>query len=160
MKRSTTLILGSLAVCFASLAMAQSTDHTQCRAGTASVLAQDGKKIVMLLDHRGVGQSADAKDPFHGSTQRCIGVLANLDGNVTANGWCKQINPQTGDWLVLDWANGGKPGAGTWTVRHGVGKWQGVTGGGTYESLGATRPYEPGTYQNCVRVQGALKLPG
>lgn len=141
-------------------AYAQMTDHVQCRAGTASVLAQDEKKIVMLIDHRGVAQGGDAKDPFHGSTQRCIGVLSNFDGTVSANGWCKQIHPQTGDWLVLDWVNANTPGKGTWTIRHGVGKWKGVAGGGTYESLGQTRPVEVGTYQNCIRVKGSLSIPG
>jgi hypothetical protein len=104
--------------------------------------------------------SADARDPFHGSTQRCVGTLANFDGAVTAKGWCKQIHPQSGDWLVLDWVNSGKPGSGTYTVRHGTGKWKGVTGGGTYESLGQTRPVETGTYQNCIRVKGTLSIPG
>jgi len=47
---------------------------------------EDEKKVVVWLDHRGVGMSADARDPFHGSTQRCVGVLANFDGAVTANG--------------------------------------------------------------------------
>jgi hypothetical protein len=124
------------------------------------VLAQDGKKIVLVLDHRGVAQSSDVNDPFHGSTQRCVGLLANFDGMVTANGWCKQIHPQTGDWVVLDWANSGQPGTGTWTFRHGTGKWQGLTGGGTYQSLGQTRPVEPGTYQNCVHIKGTVKMPG
>lgn len=138
----------------------QTTDHTSCRAGTASVLAQDEKKVVMLLDHRGVGQGRDSTDPFHGSTQRCFGVLANFDGTVSANGWCKQIHRESGDWLVLDWVNSGLPGGGTWTIRHGTGKWKGATGGGTYESLGQTRPVEAGTYQNCIRVKGKMSLPG
>ena len=138
----------------------QPTDHLQCRAGTASILAQDEKKIIVLLDHRGVGQGSVPTDPFHNSTQRCIGVLANFDGKVTANGWCKQIHPQTGDWLVLDWANSGKPGSGTWTIRHGTGIWKGATGGGTYESLPPTRPFEPGTYQNCIRVKGTVQSAG
>lgn len=142
-------------------AIAQTTtDHTTCRAGTATVLAQDEKKIVLLLDHRGVAQGHGTQDPFHGSTQRCVGTLANFDGTVTANGWCKQVHPQTGDWLVLDWANSGKPGSGTYTLRHGTGKWKGITGSGTYESLGQTRPVEAGTYQNCVRIKGTMKLPG
>ena len=136
------------------------TEHTTCRSGTSTVLAQEDKKIVLLLDHRGVTLGSDAKDPFHGSTQRCFGVLANFDGKVTANGWCKQVHPQTGDWLVLDWVNSGAPGAGTYTLRHGTGKWKGVTGGGTYESLGQTRPADPGTYQSCVRVKGTISIPG
>ena len=138
----------------------QATDTTICRSGTSTLLAQDEKKVVVWLDHRGVGLSTDAKDPLHGSTQRCVGTLANFDGTVTANGWCKQIHPQSGDWLVLDWVNSGKPGSGTYTIRHGTGKWKGATGGGTYESLGQTRPVEAGTYQNCIRVKGTLSIPG
>jgi hypothetical protein len=136
------------------------TDHTTCRAGTLSVLAQDEKKIVLFLDHRGVAQGASAQDPFHGSTQRCVGTIANFDGKVTSGGWCKQVHPQTGDWLVLDWAGSGTPGAGTYTLRHGTGKWKGITGSGTYEAVGQTRPVEAGTYQNCVRIKGTLNIPG
>jgi hypothetical protein len=139
----------------------QTFETTQCRSGTATVLAHDDKKVVVLLDHRGVALGSDASNPFHGSTHRCIGVLANFDGKVTANGWCKQVNPQTGDWAVLDWVNGDQPGAGTWTFRHGTGKWKGISGGGTYVPLlGQTRPVEPGTYQNCVRVKGTFSIPG
>jgi hypothetical protein len=61
---------------------------------------------------------------------------------------------------VADWANSGKPGHGTWNYRYGSGKFKGITGGGTYQSLGQTRPVEAGTYQNCVRVKGTMKLPG
>jgi hypothetical protein len=136
------------------------TEHTTCRSGTATVLAQEEKKIVYSLEHRGVAQSSDSNDPFHGSTQRCVGVVAILDGKVTSNGWCKQIHPQTGDWMVLDWAGSGKPGSGTYTLRFGTGKWKGVTGGGTYESLGQTRPVDTGTYQNCIRVKGTVTIPG
>lgn len=136
------------------------TDHTTCRAGTLTVLAQDEKKIVLFLDHRGVAQGASAQDPFHASTQRCVGTIANFDGKVSASGWCKQVHPQTGDWLVLDWANSDKPGAGTYTLRHGTGKWKGISGSGTYESLGQTRPVEAGTYQNCVRIRGMVNIPG
>lgn len=161
-KRMAALEAATIAVLLSSgVAYAQVvTDHSQCRAGTASVLAQDEKNVVTLIDHRGINQAADPSDPFHGSTQRCFGVIANFGGKSSGNGWCKQVHPQTGDWAVLEWVNSSEPGKGTWTMRHGVGKWKGISGGGTYESLGRTRPVEAGTYQNCIRVKGTISLPG
>ena len=136
------------------------TDHTTCRSGTVTVLAQADKMIVYSLDHRGVAQGSNSSDPYHGSTQRCVGVVASFDGKVSGSGWCKQVHPQTGDWLVLDWASSGMPGSGTYTLRHGTGKWKDVTGGGTYESLAPTRPVDAGTYQNCIRIKGNITIPG
>lgn len=135
-------------------------DVTWCRAGTVTVLAQTEGVIVWALDHRGVAQSADVNDMFHGGTQRCVGVVANVVGKRSGNGWCKTVERKDGDWTIVDWTAGDKPGAGTWSYRFGVGKWKGVTGGGTYESLGQTRPVDAGTYQNCVRVKGTANFPG
>jgi len=138
----------------------QNVDQTWCRAGTLSTLAKDEKLIVWSLDHHGVSRARDPKDPLDAATQRCIGVLAVIDGKTVGNGWCKVMDSQSGDWWLVDWATADKPGHGTWSYRHGSGKYKGVTGGGTYQSLGQTRPIEAGTYQNCVRVTGTMKLPG
>jgi len=138
----------------------QSHEYMTCRAGTVSVLAQADKMIVWTLDHHGVSTSDDPKSPFHGFTQRCVGVVGNIEGAAAANGWCKNVDPSTGDWTVVDWTGSGKPGHGTWSFRYGSGKWKGVTGGGTYEPIGPTKPVTPGTYQNCVRIKGTMKLPG
>lgn len=138
----------------------QAIEHTTCRAGTITVLAQADKMIVWSLDHRGVTQASDASEPFHGATQRCIGVVANVEGKMSANGWCRNVDPKTGDWTLVEWTGSDKPGVGTWSFRYGSGKWKGVTGGGTYEPLGPTRPVDAGTYQNCVHIKGTMKLPG
>jgi len=138
----------------------QAYENTTCRAGTVTVLAQADKLFVWSLDHRGVTQSSDPKDPFHGFTQRCVGVVANIEGKASGNGWCRSVDPKTGDWTLVDWTASDKPGSGTYTFRYGTGKWKGVTGGGTYESLGQTRPVDAGTYQNCVRIKGTLSIPG
>lgn len=123
-----------------------------------TVLAKEEKTIIWSLDQRGVTQSNGV---FNGFTQRCMGVVANFDGKISANGWCRNVDPKTGDWTVNDWtASADKPGAGTFSIRHGTGKWKGITGGGTYESTGQTRPVEEGTYQNCVRVKGTYTVPG
>lgn len=125
-----------------------------------TVLARADDMIVWSLDHRGVTRSNEANGPFDGSTQRCIGVVASIAGKVSANGWCRNVGPKADDWTVVDWVASDKPGAGTYTFRYGSGKWKGITGGGTYESLGQTSPVDAGTYQNCVRIKGTMKVPG
>lgn len=137
----------------------QALDQVTCRAGTINVLAQADKLIVWQLDHRGVTRSGPG-DQFDGFTQRCIGNVAGIEGKIAANGWCRNVDPKTGDWTLVTWTGSDKPGHGTWEYQHGTGKWKGVTGGGTYEPLGPTKPVEPGTYQNCVRVKGTYRLPG
>ncbi|MEO8718564.1 MAG: hypothetical protein ABI423_10150 [Burkholderiales bacterium] len=145
---------------FTAASAQQPYDSITCRAGTITPLAQAEKVFVWALDHRGVSQTSDPKDPFNNFTQRCIGVVAAVEGKISGNGWCRSVDPKTGDWTLIDWTASDKPGHGTWSFRHGTGKWQGVTGGGTYEPTGATRPVEAGTYQNCVHGMGTWKLPG
>jgi len=144
-------------------------DHVNTRAGNkAFIVNRVGDfgfilgifLIFWSLDHHGVSTSDDPKSPFHGFTQRCVGVVGSIEGVAAANGWCKNVDPSTGDWTVVDWKGSDKPGHGTWSYRYGSGKWKGVTGGGTYEPIGPTKPVTPGTYQNCVRIKGTMKLPG
>jgi hypothetical protein len=134
-------------------------EHLTCRAGTIHPLAQADKLFVWQLDHRGVTQAAPG-DPFDGFTQRCIGTVANVEGKLAANGWCRNVDPKTGDWTLVSWVGSDKPGVGTWAFQHGTGKWKGISGGGSYEPLGPTRPVEAGTYQNCARIKGSYRLPG
>jgi hypothetical protein len=152
-------LLACAALLVSGTAFAQHTvEHMTCRAGTINPLAQADKLIVWQLDHRGVTQ-AGAGDPFDGFTQRCIGTVANVEGRLAANGWCRNVDPKTGDWTLVTWTGSDKPGHGTWSFQYGSGKWKGISGGGTYEPMGATKPIEPGTYQNCVRIKGTYKLP-
>jgi hypothetical protein len=138
----------------------QAFEHTTCRAGTLTVIAQAEKTIVWSLDHRGVNLGSDATQLFHGNTQRCIGVVASVGGKNSGNGWCRNVDPKSGDWTLVDWTASDTPGSGTFTFRYGTGRWKGLTGGGTYESLGQTRPVDAGTYQNCVRIKGTATIPG
>jgi hypothetical protein len=160
MKRSTATLVACAAVLASGAAVAQhAVDHVTCRAGTLSALAQADKLVVWQLDHRGVTRAAEG-DPFDGFTQRCIGSVANVEGKLASNGWCRNVDPKTGDWTLVSWAGSDKPGAGTWAFQYGSGKWKGISGGGTYEVMGPTRPVEAGTYQNCARVRGEWKMPG
>jgi hypothetical protein len=157
----TALLAGALSTALIGIAYAdEMVDHITCRAGTMTVLAKADDMIVWQLDHRGVNYSPDANNVFNGTTQRCIGVVASIGGKASGNGWCRNVNPKTGEWTVVDWQSDGKPGHGTWHFRYGSGKYKGISGGGTYEPVGQTRPVDAGTYQNCTRIKGTMQLPG
>ena len=153
-----TLLATSLGMSAASTQ--HSYEHTVCRAGTLHVLAKADKVIVMSVEHFGMVRSKIANDPLDGLTQHCVGVLANVAGKASGNGWCKNVGPTPNDWFLLTWAvSADKPGHGTFTYEYGAGKWKGITGGGTFEPDGKTTPVRPGTYQNCVRASGTAQLP-
>lgn len=137
----------------------QSFDHTACRAGSVTVLAQSEGLMVSSIDHRGVVRGNQPNDPFDGNTQRCIGYLVSVDGKAGGSGWCKNVDAKTGDWFMTEWTTEGK-GAGGFAFRYGTGKFKGIAGNGTYEPTGMTRPVEPGTYQNCVRIKGTATFAG
>ena len=138
----------------------QAIDSVTCRAGTVTVVGQEDKTIVFALDHKGVQVTTDPAHPFNGATQHCVGVVANFNGKISGNGWCKNVTAKNGDWVLLDWTASEKPGVGTFSFRHGTGAFKGITGGGTYEQTGQTRPIQAGTYQNCVKGKGSMKTPG
>ena len=153
-KASIALLGGALLVTLAGTVQAQQAlDHVTCRAGTVTVLAKDKDMIIWSLDHRGVNYSSDPSYPFNGSTQRCIGVVANIGGKPSGNGWCRTVDAKSGDWNIADWQVGDKPGHGTWHFRYG-------TGGGTFEPVAPTKSVDPGTYQNCTHIKGTVKLQG
>lgn len=135
------------------------SDQLWCRSGILKPLALDEKKFVILTENHGVAHGKEG-EWFDRSTHKCIGTIASFDGVASGNGWCKQVNAQTGDWAVLDWTYGPEAGKGTWAYRHGVGKWKGISGGGNYENAFPTRAIEEGTYQNCIRVRGKVTIPG
>lgn len=47
----------------------------------------------------------------------------------------------------------------TWEILGGTGKFEGITGSGTAEIVGALLPIRPGTMQGCRRLIGNYKLP-
>ena len=151
-------LLGAF-LCSAAAFAQQPFENTDCRAGTISVLAKTDDMFVQTIDHRGISRSTDESKLFDNFTQRCVGVVASVAGKLSANGWCRLVDPSNGDAIVLDWTGLGKPGTGTFKFVHGTGKWKGITGGGEYAPVPGARPVDDGTYQNCILTKGTLMMP-
>jgi hypothetical protein len=156
---STTLLA---VVFYAEPAVAQQAFTTvDCRAGTISTLAKTDEAFIYALDHRGVQQSNHESKLFHNWTQRCVGTVAMIAGKRSGSGWCRNVEPGSGDSMISHWiADEQKAGAGTFRLASGTGKYKGITGGGAYEPSGAFRPVDEGTYQSCINVKGTALIPG
>ena len=133
----------------------------ECRAGTLAWIARgDDAATIFGIDHRGVQQSTHESKLFHNWTQRCVGSVGNIGGKFAGGGYCKNVDPASGDFVVVHWtADEKRPNAGIYSLVHGTGKLKGISGGGTYEPSGTFRPVEDGTYQNCINVKGTALIP-
>lgn len=152
-------ILVALGAYAGGAAAQQSFSSLTCRAGTVSGLAKGQDMVVFSLEHRGVSLAQEEPKTFDNYTQRCMGTVAIVRGIAKGSGFCRNVDPANGDITVVEWTTGEKMGAGTFRFIYGTGKWKGITGGGEYQSTGATRPVDDGTYQNCVRTKGTFSVP-
>jgi hypothetical protein len=142
-----------------SVAAQQSFSNLTCRAGTITGIAKAQDLVVFSIDQRGIMLADDAAKTFNNNTQRCIGSIAVIRGKSSGGGFCRSVDAATGDTTVSEWTSAEKPGTGTFKFLFGTGKWNGITGGGDYQTAAVTRPVDDGTYQNCVRVKGSFAVP-
>lgn len=90
----------------------------------------DGR-MVRAMSFNGFTVTEDKESPFHLASQDCKGTyLFEADGeNFTAAGHCVSRDADGDVWWI--WWNGG-PTGGDFGVTGGVGKYAGMTGGGTW----------------------------
>ena len=157
-----TLAAGMLVVLCAyagGAAAQQAYSSIVCRAGTVTPLAKGDDMVSFAIDHRGIVVAEGDNSPFANHTQRCMGSVAILRGVSKGSGYCRNVDPASGDFVLVEWNADGKPGTGTFRYVYGTGKWKGITGGGEYVPVAATRPVDAGTYQNCIRTKGTYAVP-
>ncbi len=96
-----------------------------------------GRKL-QQVHLKGILRADDKAHPFNLSTQDCNDIaLIDSDGTALKDyGECAAVD-KDGDiwWLKFE----GKAGIGTWQVIGGIGKYEGMTGGGTTKDDLATR---------------------
>jgi hypothetical protein len=151
-----------VAALYAGSAAAQYTHvGMDCRAGTLNVLAKGDDLFIVGIEQRGILQSRSDKKLFDNWTQRCVGSVATIAGKRSGEGYCRNVEPATGDFVIVQWKQDEqRQGAGTYRYIHGTGKWKGISGGGTYEVAAPTRPVDENTYQNCINTKGTVLIPG
>jgi hypothetical protein len=99
----------------------------------------DGRTILYLHD-KGVVEDNDPKSPFHLALEDCFAtlILGWDKGNVAdGGGYCNDFD-KDGDGYLLWWhftPGGSKSRGSKWSVYHGTGKFEGMSGGGTSKTI-------------------------
>ena len=131
-------------------------DYTFCHAGLVVAVSASKELTVWSFESRGITRSNIEDKMLDNHTFHCVGV--GRSGEKSANtGYCKLMSPD-GDFYVGEFSQV-DPDNFTWKVLQGTGRWQGITGGGTFRHITQGKPITPGTFQNCGRTTGKYTLP-
>jgi hypothetical protein len=140
----------------ASWAADVSYDFVACTHSRRTPLEASADLTAFGMESWGVVSSSTTKE-WENATTRCVGYLRVMAGKPVGKGVCKWFTAN-GDTGVgeFEYPPSGEP---TWTWLVGTGKLAGIAGGGTFKSLFAGKPAEPGTTQGCRRDWGKYTLP-
>jgi hypothetical protein len=152
-------VLVAIAAYGGSVVAQEKHSNIICRAGTVTGLAKTDDMVSYAIDHRGVVLAQGDNKAFDNQTQHCVGSVTIIRGVSSGSGYCRNVDPATGDFVLVEWSGSGKPGIGTFRYVYGTGKWKGISGSGEYQPLAATRPIGAGTYQNCIRATATYTVP-
>jgi hypothetical protein len=147
------------AVAFAASAASETPktgqwDTTNCWAGQSWTMAHTEQYRAGTYQVTGTGRSNLPGNDRLQSFQ-CAGVWSVIAGEFTGNGYCETV--LDGDRIFSQTSRVGS--TSTTTLLHGTGKFAGITGSGTSESMGQFPSVREGTLQGCGRGQGTWKLP-
>ena len=149
-KAGVTLGLGLLAACTVALA---ADNHSLFNPGATNEFdLPNGGRVVETVSS-GFTLMGDTGDPLHMSSLDCDGTTEfDADGNIVQGGGFCTLTDKDHDaywtWWAMD-ADGG-----TWGVFAGTGKYEGATGGGTWE---VSEEWPDGKFENIWRGEIILK---
>jgi hypothetical protein len=129
-----------------------------CRSGTITLLSASKELTVYSAEIKGINLVSDEDKTFENFTHRCIGVARVMGGEQWADGYCKYMDPE-GDFFIVGYngPGGGKPTP--WEFIQGTGKWKGIKGAGTAQTITRGKPIVEGTFQFCSKITGTYELP-
>ena len=93
----------------------------------------DGRTLLTIHD-KGVIETSDPQSPFHLAKEDCFySVILDAKGGIAdGGGYCIVFDEDfDGYWLSWNFT----PNGSAWTIYHGTGKFEGMTGGGTSKPL-------------------------
>jgi hypothetical protein len=132
-------------------------DMTSCVVWKIAQITAGEELTINGVEGIGIAQSRHDNQAFDNTTVHCVALVKVVPGSAVIEGYCKHLDLD-GDIAVGRYVRDGT-GKGTWEFLHGTGKWQGITGGGTYEVVAKGRSVTEDTFQSCGRTTGTYTLP-
>ena len=149
-KAGSTLGLGLLAACTVALA-ADNHGLFNTRATNSFDLPNGGRVVESASS--GFSTMGDTSDPLHMSNADCRGTTeSDADGSTVQGGGFCTLADKDHDAVWIWWAMDAD--GGTWGVFAGAGKYEGATGGGTWEN---SEEWPDGKVENNWRGEINLK---
>ncbi|MGD8524511.1 MAG: hypothetical protein PVF56_25425 [Desulfobacterales bacterium] len=129
-----------------------------CRSGTSTMLSASKELTVFSYDFKGINIGIDGDKTFENFTHRCMGVSRIEGDEYTTTGFCKYLDPD-GDFFIVAYDGLAGPKPLPWEFVQGTGKWKGVKGTGTAQTITRGKPIAEGTFQYCSKITGTYELP-
>jgi hypothetical protein len=127
-------------------------DTTYCWAGEIWTMTKASGYAAGTYKLTGTGRS-NLPDNLNLSSLQCAGVWSSIEGEFTSNGYCETV---VDDGRIFS-KTSRVGGTSTSTLLRGTGRFTGITGSGTSESLGQFPTVREGTIQGCSRGTGTWK---
>jgi hypothetical protein len=112
----------------------------------------DGRTILHVHSDKGLVEANDAKSPLHLTSRDCSGTLIlDTQGNIVDGaGHCENLD-KSGDGYWNTWTSA--PGGNKWSVYHGTGKFEGMSGGGTSKIIANFPDRYAITYEGTLTIK-------
>ena len=150
-----------LPIIFTSVAQAQQpVDFTDYFNATVTYLSSSQELTIFHSEVRGIIRDNLENKKFDNLTSYCLRSGRVVAGKSSSSTYSK-FTDSDGDFFVTETIADGVSDA-TWRFIQGMGKWKGVTGGGTARFIFLTRGKQqitPTTFQGHLRMTGTFELP-
>lgn len=144
---------------FALAAQAAETEYkfTWCGLAKSTMLTAGPDLTIWTDDVGGMVTPDSGFKPFENAALRCMGYHRVMQGKQTVQSACLMTDPQ-GDTLIGETivAPDMPP---IWTFLGGTGKWQGMSGAGTFQFTAMGKPAADGAVEFCLTPTGKYTLP-
>jgi hypothetical protein len=147
------------AAALALAAQAAETDYkfTWCGLDKSAMLSSGPDLTIFTDEARGMVTPESGFKPFENTAVRCMGYHRMMQGKEWGHSACLMTDAQ-GDTLIGE-ATIAPDKPPVWTFLAGTGKWQGITGSGTFQFTAMTKPGADGTMEFCLTPTGKYALP-
>jgi hypothetical protein len=142
---------------FAAQAGETEYNFTWCGHSKGTLLTASPKLMIWTDDTPGIVTPQSTFKPFENMTIRCMGYHRVMEGKETAASACMMTDPAGDSFIGESTGLPDKPPV--WTFLGGTGKWQGISGEGTYKIEAMSKPAADGSVEICVTPTGKYTLP-
>jgi hypothetical protein len=155
----TVVILGLFMFIPVAQAQRQDLEIRKCFVQILNVVNISPELGIFTYDQKGIMQSTHESKLFDNWTDHTVGVVKNIGGKMSWNGFSKEIAPD-GEFIIWEFYGDNESKTTTSKPIYGTGKWKDVKGERKSQTIASGRPIVPNsTFATCLKLVGWIELP-